>query len=482
METWVRPEFDRYDALLINVPVSLVDSTSLDDIVPPFGLGRIAAVANVYFGLQVGILDCQRLPDVAENTAVDAVRQQLLEVKKLSNPGFLVGLNPTHVNVEAGVVIAELLAELDLLYVLGGYFASLSDPDTIAEIFPEAFGYIRRHGEIAFSSLVANRVDGKRSIDTIGGLYAIDGSLSSKREFGVRIHPKRLPPIDQNRYYYHPFQEKTINGRMHTVASLYETDGCPYNCGFCASCKLKDRLYSRPSNEQIVDDIESLIEQGATAIHFQDDLLFTNERQVSDFHDMLKERDLIERFIWLGLTRVDFIDCWSDETMGLLKNTGCVRLGMGIESGSSRVGEMINKPIDQEMAIRVTQKNTRYNIATKAYYIIGYPTETEEEMEMTHDSAFELARAGAKEIAVFQYHPYPGTDLYELIQQSNPEALDRLDYHPVSDMVLDSPNLFGAKGTSMWLPDDLRIATVDGSRVRWWVERTINDFNKAVVG
>jgi radical SAM superfamily enzyme len=479
-ENLLRPQFLQYDALLINVPMSWASNTPLDDVVPPFGLGRIAAVANDYFDLNVSILDCQKLPNTAKEAMLDVAKQQLLEVKKRANPGFIAGLNPTHVNLEASVVLADLLTELGMLYVLGGYFASLSDSDTIANIFPQAYGYIRRHGEIAFSLLVANRTKKNQPTGAIAGLHIIGGDSEPEKKFGTKIPPKELPPIDQLKYYLYPFQKKTINGQMHTVASLYETDGCPYNCGFCASCQLNDRLYSRPSNEQIIDDIENLIEQGATAIHFQDDLLFTNEKQVKNFYDTLKERDLIGKFIWLGLTRVDFIDHWSSKTMELLQDTGCVRLGMGIESGSDRIGKMINKPLDWDTVTRVTRKNAKFNIATKAYFIIGYPTETEGEMKQTYDLAIEMAMAGAKEIAVFQYHPYPGTDLYEMIKQNNPEILEKLNYHPAPNRDLDDSDLFGARGTSMWLPDDLCIATVDGSRVRYLIEQTINDFNRIV--
>lgn len=485
------PKFDTYDALLINVPVDFQQGPIADGEEPPFGLGRIAAVANEYFGLQVGILDAHRIHQDGHRLSLDGLRQQLLAIKKHSSPGFVAGINPTNVNLEAGIEVANLLDEVDIPYVVGGYFATLSEAKTVFDNFPRAVGFIPRHGEVAFSSVVASRVDGK-STNSIPGFYTQDEMVQPRTPFGRRIVPIHAPPLNQLEYFHDPFTSLELGDKTYTEASTYMTDGCPFECGFCSSPYMKERRYDRPTMNQIVDEVERLTSQGADAIHFLDDLVFIQEKDIIEFHSELSRRGLLAKqgespkFVWRGMGRANLIDRWSDETMKMLKDTGCWQLAIGVENGSPRILEFVKKKIDPDLVLRATEKNTRFGIGTKGFFIFGFPTETEAEMQQSHDLALEMAKRGATSIAAFEFHPYPGTDLYYWISQNRPEILERLTYLATDRTEIGQDNEIGVASkanlnkTGMWLPEDLCVAEENSGRVRQFVQSTIDDFHQEI--
>ena len=127
-----------------------------------------------------------------------------MEIKKRATLGFVAGINPTNVNIEAGIEVSNLLDELEIPYVVGGYFATLSDAKTVFDNFPTAIGFIPRHGEVAFSSVVASRVDGKPT-NSIPGFYTQDEITQPKKPFGRSILPIHAPPLNQLEYFHEPF-------------------------------------------------------------------------------------------------------------------------------------------------------------------------------------------------------------------------------------------------------------------------------------
>lgn len=336
-------------------------------------------------------------------------------------------------------------------------------------------------GEVAFSSVVACRVDGKPT-GSIAGFYTQNGLEQPRASFGRKIAPVHAPQVDQLKYYYEPFTKIELNGRVYTEASTYMTDGCPFECGFCSSPYMKGRYYDRPTTAQIIDETERLIGQGATALHYLDDLVFIGENDVFEFHQQVYKRGLLRKFIWRGMGRANLIDRWSDKTMQRLKETGCWQLAIGVESGSPRILNFVKKNIDPEMVLRATEKNTRFGIGTKGFLIFGFPTETEAEMWKTHDLAIEMAKRGATNIAAFEFHPYPGTMLYQWIQQHNPKIISQLTYLAVSQIEIGQDDKIGVaskaktRKTHIWLPEDVCVATVSSKIVKQFVQKTIDDF------
>jgi radical SAM superfamily enzyme YgiQ (UPF0313 family) len=192
---------------------------------------------------------------------------------------------------------------------------------------------------------------------------------------------------------------------------LIATRGCPGNCTFCSEVmrvSIGKRLRSR-SADNVADEMEHLAGQGVNICSFQDDSFSANRRFVHAFCKELISRS--SSMAWMARVRVDELDY---ETLALMKEAGCIMLGIGVESGSERIIEEMCKQGRPrpwlEQCRQVFRWTRQLRIGTNAYYIIGNPTETREEIEQTIRFALEL---NSDSIQVHYYTPYPGSAAWE---------------------------------------------------------------------
>jgi len=183
--------------------------------------------------------------------------------------------------------------------------------------------------------------------------------------------------------------------------------GCPHQCSFCSEVmrvSVGDRMRIR-SGRSVADEMEHLAGQGANIISFQDDSFSSSRKLVRDVCDELTGRG--NRIPWMARARVDEVD---SEMLGRMKSAGCVMLGIGVEAGSQRIIKKIRKSCAPkpwaDMARGIFRKARELGIGTNAYYVLGNPTETREEMEATIKLALEL---GSDSIQVHFHTPYPGS-------------------------------------------------------------------------
>ena len=114
---------------------------------------------------------------------------------------------------------------------------------------------------------------------------------------------------------------------------------------------------------------------------------------------------------WMARVRVDEL---SYDLLDLMKKAGCVMLGLGVESGSERIIKIIKKQQGSKPWLELCRQafgwTRALGIGTNAYYVLGNPTETREEIEQTIQLALEL---NSDSIQVHFYTPYPGSSAWE---------------------------------------------------------------------
>lgn len=192
---------------------------------------------------------------------------------------------------------------------------------------------------------------------------------------------------------------------------LIATRGCPHRCTFCSEVMRVSigRRLRAPSPERVADEMEHLGKLGVNICSFQDDSFSANRRFVRSLCEELIARG--SKMAWMARVRVDEVDF---EILELMKRAGCVMLGMGVESGSQRVVEGMHKQERPgpwpELCRRVFRWTAQLGIGTNAYYVIGNPSETREEIQQTMRLAMEL---DSDSIQVHYYTPYPGSAAWE---------------------------------------------------------------------
>ncbi|MDY6861401.1 MAG: radical SAM protein, partial [Thermodesulfobacteriota bacterium] len=84
------------------------------------------------------------------------------------------------------------------------------------------------------------------------------------------------------------------------------------------------------------------------------------------------------------------VDTLNEEIIGKLKEAGCKRIQLGVESGSPRILKLMNKGIIIDQIKYTAGLVKKYNIPLYADFMLGYPTETKEEIEQSIRFAIDI--------------------------------------------------------------------------------------------
>jgi radical SAM superfamily enzyme YgiQ (UPF0313 family) len=208
---------------------------------------------------------------------------------------------------------------------------------------------------------------------------------------------------------------------------LIATRGCPHNCMFCSEVMRVSsgkRLRSR-SAMSVVNEMEHLGHQGVNICSFQDDSFSANRKFMQSLCEELISRK--SKMPWMARVRADEL---SYDLLVMMKKAGCVMLGIGVESGSERIIKAMRKQgVDRpwnDLCRQVFSWTRELGIGTNAYYVIGNPTETKEEIEQTIQLALEL---NSDSIQVHFYTPYPGSAAWELYKDQLSDSDSMHLYH-----------------------------------------------------
>lgn len=174
-----------------------------------------------------------------------------------------------------------------------------------------------------------------------------------------------------------------------------------------------------------------------TAFRFVDDLFLGYERFIRRRMAAFTATGIGYRYVWDATGRINILHRMSDDMLELLKLNGCREVALGIESGSERLLKHMGKRITSDMTRSVVQRLTERGISVKGYFILGFPTETREELAETVRLVYDLwditaHQPGRFRASVFEFRPYPGTPEWQrLISTGNYSQQQLLDYTAV---------------------------------------------------
>lgn len=201
--------------------------------------------------------------------------------------------------------------------------------------------------------------------------------------------------------------------------------GCCYKCTFCINVIQKKRYYFKEAPEMI-ERIKFLQKDyGADFIHLTDENFFISRKRTFELLDLIEKGNM--HFWWRPQARADhFSDNYINiETARRLEKAGLVVAAMGVESGSQRILDKLKKNLKVEQIIKAAEILAKTNnIVTKMNFMVGLPSETEEEMEKTFQLATRLRKIAKRSyITVIPFRPYPGSELYD-------ELVSEYGYNP----------------------------------------------------
>ncbi|MCX5711450.1 MAG: radical SAM protein [Candidatus Omnitrophica bacterium] len=296
--------------------------------------------------------------------------------------------------------------------VIGGYlvtpipeFALLKTKADIAVV---------GEGEIIFANLV-KAVLGGNDVRGIKGLAIHDGEKSILTGPGAFIEDlSDLPKINYDKFplehfikiykFYKIVPHNTIYSSSSRVFWIQTGRGCPFECNFCYHHS-KFRLRNIPD---VIEEAKELIERyNLNIISFQDDLFAINKKRTLELCNVITKEKLNVKYTVSGHAGI-----LNEEMIKALKESGCIQISLGIESGSQRVLDLIGKGTRIEQINEVMKLIRKYKIDRGVSIQMGQPGETKEEIEKTialmlnHTDEYTTP-------SVTMTTPYPGSHLYE---------------------------------------------------------------------
>ncbi len=153
--------------------------------------------------------------------------------------------------------------------------------------------------------------------------------------------------------------------------------GCPFNCTFCSRV-FGRKTYLRTA-KNIVLEIKALIEQyDIEHINFCDDLFMIDKARVLGLCELIKK--LEKKITWNATARVDAID---ESLLKKMKEAGCISLCFGIESGSQKILDKMQKNITPAVAKKAIFLTKKAGIYPHCTFMIGIPGENEKTLKET---------------------------------------------------------------------------------------------------
>jgi anaerobic magnesium-protoporphyrin IX monomethyl ester cyclase len=188
---------------------------------------------------------------------------------------------------------------------------------------------------------------------------------------------------------------------------LMTSRGCPWACTFCGAETSWGRGFRAQSIEYVLDAMEAaLAKLPVRMIQIKDDTFTTNKKRVLELCRKIRERKL--DFFWSCDTRVDLLN---EELLTEMRLAGCQRLSLGVETGSQRILDAIDKKITVAEILESTELAKKVGIKVRYYMMLGNRGETAETFRET--LAF-LERAKPHEFIFSCLSIYPGTrDFYD---------------------------------------------------------------------
>ncbi|GEM_PF-2163314 len=280
--------------------------------------------------------------------------------------------------------------------------------ETIAEYSPDVIGITSITAKIDSANIVANiskEILGDKVKIILGGPH-VDGMLSmyGDYDFGSQYDyiGEKIPNLVDRK----PNKKLIINYKDYSpknLSSIMTSTGCPNRCTFC--CHSFDKTMTYRNLDSIRNEVEEIKEMYGNegSIYVVDDCFFSNTKHFNDVGNIFREAKM-------KFTAGARVMALSQEKLETFINNGGQRAYIGIESGSQRILDRVKKNLKIGEVVKRTKWLNGAHIPWSAFFIVGFPFETLEDLKMTKELIEEIEPTF---ISINRFTPYPGTEIYK---------------------------------------------------------------------
>lgn len=180
---------------------------------------------------------------------------------------------------------------------------------------------------------------------------------------------------------------RTMEHKSAPVYSISSSRGCVRNCSFCDVNEFWGKFRFR-SGQALADEIvKHYTEVGAVHYNIVDSLINGSMKSFKDFNasmvEKIKQYPGLENFSYNGLFIVRNKKSHPESMYAMMAAAGCDSVGIGVETGSDRLRADMNKAFTNDDLDYHMEMCQKYKIKNTFLLFTCYPTETEEDFELT---------------------------------------------------------------------------------------------------
>jgi len=284
-------------------------------------------------------------------------------------------------------------------------------------------------GEETIVELLTLLESKNRQLKTCSGIAYLENGHFTQTSARARI--RDLSQIAKPDWRSYPLEVFLSRGMGFNKASgrpmpMVASRGCPYQCTFCSNPRMWTTRWVAREPADVVDEIEEYITNyKIDHVEFYDLTAIVKKQWILDFSKEVSDRGLVFNWSLPSGTRSEALD---EEVLIALKKAGCDRLVYAPESGSPSTLKRIKKKVNLDRMLKSIYCAEKLEIKTKANIVFGFPGQTIKESIETIVFLIRCARKGMHDISVFNFIPYPGSEIFEDLISSGRIDRNNKDY------------------------------------------------------
>ncbi len=292
--------------------------------------------------------------------------------------------------------------------VWGGIHGTLFPEVTLEEAPVDVV--VRKEGEDVFPEVI-KAIEEASDLSTVSGI--------SFRTNGKIVHNPDHAWVDLESLPEVPYE--LIRGPVYFLTEgkptlYFETSrGCFSQCTYCYNQAYHQKRWRAQSADKVLSRIIDLTRKFPDVRHLSlvDDNFFGNPRRALAIAEGLVRMNIPITYQVQG-AHIEQIRRMSETNLALLRRSGCVRLDMGVESGSPHILKHIKKNIHPDDVIDINRRLQRIGIRPWFNFMAGFPGETAEDLDRTRALIFRLLDHNPDCLIspIYPLAPYPGTELF----------------------------------------------------------------------
>lgn len=246
--------------------------------------------------------------------------------------------------------------------------------------------------------------------------------LAVRENGGVRVNPQRdyvvdldampFPDWDAADLPAYALKPRFSNRKPGPYMPVFTSRSCPWNCIYCH--KIFGKRFRARGPESVLEELKTIHGRyGITDFEIFDDCFNFNRDRAEQICDQIIESGMKIRLSFPNGVRTDLLD---EALIKKLKRAGTISMAVALETSSPRLQKLIRKNLDLDRARHAIALAARAGIFCHGFFMLGFPTETPDEMRATIRFA---CKSKLHSASFFVVTPQPGTELFRIIHNAD---------------------------------------------------------------